>query len=257
MSYDNRFRWNPHRLPKAIRLSVAVAAACFVNAPALSVPINPVVVNGTAAFSQAGNVLNVTNSNGAIINWQSFSIGANATTRFIQTSASSSVLNRVLSSDPSLIYGTLTSNGRVWLVNPAGIMVGPGGRVDVAGHVASTVQATNTDILVARHRLINDGTFKNIVNQSQNTTPVGGSVYVSGSEGITTVHGGAASRVSLIDSTTPGVKVDIVVAAGSSSNLGTITAEAARSGIASVIARNVGTLNASNVVGEGGASFSG
>ena len=113
-----------------IRLLTVAVAACYVVAPAWALPADPLVLNGSAAFDQSGKVLNVTNSNGAIIDWNSFSIGAGETTRFIQPSASSSVLNRVVGADPSLIYGTLTSNGQVWLINPAGIMIGAGGRID-------------------------------------------------------------------------------------------------------------------------------
>src|SRR5471030_2385498 len=120
------------------RLIVAAIVACFVSAPAWSNPTAPQVVNGSASFNQADKLLTVTNSNGAIINWNTFSIGAGESTRFNQTSASSSVLNRVLANDPSVILGTLSSNGRVWLINPAGIMVGQGARIDVAGFVAST-----------------------------------------------------------------------------------------------------------------------
>jgi hypothetical protein len=60
------------------------------------------------------------------------------------------VLNRVLANDPSVIYGTLSSNGKVWLVNPAGIMVGAGGLVDVAGFVASTLNISNADFLAGK-----------------------------------------------------------------------------------------------------------
>ena len=96
------------------------------TAPAWANPTGPQVVNGSASFNQAGSLLTVTNTNGAIINWNSFSIGANETTRFNQASAASSVLNRVIANDPSVLLGTLSSNGQVWLINPAGIMVGPG-----------------------------------------------------------------------------------------------------------------------------------
>ena len=133
--------------PKLLALAVAT---CFTSG-SYALPTDPTVAAGNATFNQVGKVLNVTNSNGAIINWNTFSIGAGETTRFIQTSASSSVLNRVLSNDPSLIYGTLSSNGRVWLVNPAGIMVGAGGRVDVAGFVASTLNIRNEDFLAGKN----------------------------------------------------------------------------------------------------------
>ncbi|MDP2809331.1 MAG: filamentous hemagglutinin N-terminal domain-containing protein, partial [Rhodocyclaceae bacterium] len=180
-----------------------------------------------------------------------------------QTSASSSVLNRVLN-DPTAIYGTLSSNGRVWLVNPAGILVGAGGRVDVAGFVASTLAIRNEDFLAGRHLFIGDGAAKDVINQGEIRTPAGGSVYLIGSkvsnEGIITTPKGetilaAGATVSLIDSATPGVKVDITGAAGNATNLGDITAEAGRIGIAGVIVRNSGTLNASSVVSEGGRIF--
>ena len=48
-------------------------------------PIGAEVVAGSATFSQPdANVLNVTNTNNTIINWQSFDIGVGQTTNFIQ-----------------------------------------------------------------------------------------------------------------------------------------------------------------------------
>ena len=264
MNDKNPTRYAIPLLSTPVRLGVAAVAACFVSFPALSNPVNPTVVNGTASFNQAGNMLTVTNSNGAIINWDKFSIKVGETTHFAQVSASSSVLNRVLANDPTTIYGTLSSNGRVWLVNPAGIMVGAGGRVDVAGFVASTLNISNENFLAGRNLFVNDGTAQNVVNQGEIKTPSGGSVYLVASnvsnEGIITTPKGetilaAGQTVSLIDSATPGVKVDITGAAGYATNLGTITAEAGRIGIAGVIVRNSGNLNASSVVSDGGRIF--
>ena len=75
----------------------------------------------------------MTNAPGTIINWQGFSIGAGELTRFIQQSPSSAVLNRVVGADISQIYGQLLSNGRVFLINPSGIVIGPGAVVDPGG----------------------------------------------------------------------------------------------------------------------------
>ncbi|MCK9284839.1 MAG: filamentous hemagglutinin N-terminal domain-containing protein, partial [Rhodocyclaceae bacterium] len=130
------------------RLSpVAVAVSLCFAGTAYGLPVAPTVVNGSASFAQSGNVLNVANSNGAIINWQTFGIGSGERVHFEQLSASSQVLNRVLAADPSVIYGTLSSNGRVWLVNPAGILVGAGARIDTAGFVASALPIKNEDFL--------------------------------------------------------------------------------------------------------------
>jgi len=246
------------------RLSCLAIVACFATADALALPVGAQVVNGAASIAQTGNVLTVTNSNGAIINWQQFNIDAGQTARFVQPSASSSVLNRVLANDPSVIFGNLTSNGKVWLVNPAGIFVGPGARIDVAAFVSSTLNVTNRDFLANRLRFEASPGAGNVVNQGTITTPMGGSVYLVGSnvsnEGIITTPRGetilaAGTKVELIDSATPGVKVEIAGAAGNATNLGEITAEAGRIGIAGVVVRNSGRLNASSVVVEGGRIF--
>jgi filamentous hemagglutinin family protein len=256
-------------------LAVAVAACFVVEAQAL--PVTPTVVNGTAGFATSGNTLTVTNSPNAIINWQKFGIAAGETTKFIQTSASSAVLNQVVGTgsgalEMSKIYGTLSSNGRVWLVNPAGIMVGPGGIVDTAGFVASTLKVKPEDFLAGRLVMQAGQGAGDVINQGTIKTPLGGSVYLVGTNvtnesvagvdgsGIITTPGGetilaAGATVNLIDTGTPGVKVEITGAANNATNLGQIVAEAGRIGIAGSIVRNTGTLNASSVVNEGGRVF--
>ena len=89
------------------KLVYAAVVSCFAWENAYANPTGPAVVNGQVNFNRQGSVLNVTNSPGSIINWQSFSIGAAETTRFIQQSAASSVLNRVVGRDPSVLLGTL------------------------------------------------------------------------------------------------------------------------------------------------------
>ena len=58
----------------------------------------------------------------------------------MQQSASSAVLNRVVGADISQIHGQLLSNGRVFLINPAGILIGAGAVIDTAGFVGSTLK---------------------------------------------------------------------------------------------------------------------
>ncbi|MDP3244440.1 MAG: filamentous hemagglutinin N-terminal domain-containing protein, partial [bacterium] len=111
---------------------IAVFTYVFAAGQARANGTDPTVVEGQASFSTQGSTLSITNSPGAIINWQGFSIGVSEITRFIQQNAASSVLNRVIGPDPSVILGTLTSNGRIFLINPSGILVGQGARIDVA-----------------------------------------------------------------------------------------------------------------------------
>ncbi len=106
------------------------------------------IVNGQVSFDQVDpTTMNITNSNGAIINWQQFSIQSNEVTRFIQDSANSAVLNRIVGQDPSSILGQLLSNGRVFLINPNGIVFGPDAIIDTAGMVASTLNITDQDFI--------------------------------------------------------------------------------------------------------------
>ncbi|MFZ2855526.1 MAG: filamentous hemagglutinin N-terminal domain-containing protein [Rhodocyclaceae bacterium] len=249
--------------PISRTLIATAVAACF--APLVfALPVAPSVVNGSASFAQNGNTLTVTNSNQAIINWQSFSIGSKEITRFVQPSANSSVLNRVLGNDPSQLLGALQSNGRVFLINPAGVLVGQGARVDVAGFAASTLNLSNSDFLANRLRFGETPGAGKVQNLGEITTPSGGSVYLVAAQvdngGIISAPNGevllaAGQRVELIDTATPGVRVAVVGSEGNATNLGTITAEAGRIGIAGVLVRNSGTLNASSVVSEGGRIF--
>lgn len=114
-------------------------------------PGGATVVHGSAQFAMPGaNTLEITNSANAIINWQSFGIGQGEITRFIQPSADSAVLNRVTGANVSELLGNLSSNGRVFLINPHGIVVGENAVIDVAGFVASTLNLGDEDFLNGR-----------------------------------------------------------------------------------------------------------
>lgn len=117
---------------------------------------------GSATLSQQGSTLVVTTTNGttagtsgySLLNWQSFSIPAGGSVRFVQPSDAnvpiSTSINRVSGGQPSNLLGALSSNGRLVLVNPAGIAVGAGAVVDTAGFTASTVDAAEDELLAGR-----------------------------------------------------------------------------------------------------------
>ena len=138
-----------NRAAKLLRLNLIslAVASCFSADLAFANPTGPVVANGQVSIIQNGNLLQITNSPSSIINWQSFSIGASEITRFLQQSNSSAVLNRVVTQNPSSILGALQSNGRVFLINPNGILFGAGAQIDVAGLVASSLKLSDADFL--------------------------------------------------------------------------------------------------------------
>ncbi|HXC40846.1 MAG TPA: filamentous hemagglutinin N-terminal domain-containing protein [Burkholderiales bacterium] len=235
---------------------------------AVTLPASPVVTAGTATFAQEGATLTVTNTPGAIINWQSFSIGADATTRFVQESTDSSVLNRVTGGDPSQIFGQLASNGRVFLINQSGILVGAGARIDVAGLVASTLNMSDSDFLSGRMVFGNRlGLFAQLFgaagapnaavdNSGTITTPTGGQVYLVGgnvsNSGVITAPNGeillaAGARVQIGDTSTPGVTIQIN-ADETAQNLGSLIAQSGKIGLVGALVKNSGRINADQVM---------
>lgn len=142
-------------LRRNLILQVLILASLLPGLSLFTIPVqaNPsghTVVHGNVAFSGLGtSQLNIMQgSQNAIINWQSFSIQPGEVTNFIQPNQNAMVLNRVTGVDPSAIYGSLNANGGVIVINPNGIVVGPGGRVDVAGMLTmSTLDTTNEDFL--------------------------------------------------------------------------------------------------------------
>ena len=136
-------------------LSIGYAGVLLAGPPApTALPQGGVVVAGSATIAPpAGNQLTVNQSSSqAVINWNRFDIGAAATVNFVQPGPSSAVLNRVLSSDPTQIFGKLNANGQVFIVNPAGIVFGAGSRVDTGGLIASTLDISNDDFMAGRYR---------------------------------------------------------------------------------------------------------
>ncbi len=233
-------------------LAVALAA-CFPIA-SIGNPLDPAVVVGGATFQTQGNTLTVTNAPGTVINWQSFSIGQDEVTRFIQQSAASQVLNRVIGGDPSQILGTLQSNGQVFLINPNGIVFGVGAQVDVAGLVVSSLGITNADFLSGRLSFASGATAGSIRNDGTLRAVDGGSIYLIApsieNHGIVAAPDGsvvlaAGKTATLMDSNRPFVQVEIT-AGGEAINVGQLVAS--NVGIYAGAVRVSGTVEATHAV---------
>ncbi|MFK7821885.1 MAG: filamentous hemagglutinin N-terminal domain-containing protein, partial [Planctomycetaceae bacterium] len=146
------------------------------------VPTGADVVAGQAAISQAGNALNVNAStNRAIVNWNSFNVGAGKSANFNLPSANSAILNRVTTQNmPSTIAGSVNSNGHVYLVNPSGIVVNSSGMVNTNGFTASTFDVAN-DAFMAGGALhfSNNGSNAAVVNKGTIQTGTGGAHLIA------------------------------------------------------------------------------
>jgi filamentous hemagglutinin family protein len=152
----------------AVLLRAAVAAAGFgaLARPLRANPTNGTVTAGSAAISSpgAGVVVVTQASDRAIIDWQNFSIGTGELTKFVQPSATAAVLNRVTGSNPSALLGGLQANGRVYLINPNGVVVGQGATIQAGAFAASTLDVPDAQFLAGKDLDFAGGGSASIVN---------------------------------------------------------------------------------------------
>src|SRR6185369_6241478 len=159
-------------------LLLATTSAVALGSTAIANPLGGQVVGGNATVQGQGtSTVTVTQTtNSAIVNWTTFNIGAGERTNIIMPNSSSVQLDRVTGGQgPSQILGTLTSNGRVFLVNPDGLLFGPGSVVNAAGFLATTHDITNADFMAGRYNFSIPGRpTASIVNQGTITAQTGG-----------------------------------------------------------------------------------
>src|SRR5467141_2775069 len=251
--------------PKLIALSVA---ACFSlsTGQSLANPTGGTVSSGSASFASSGNTLTITNSANAIINWQSFSIGVNEITRFLQSSGSSVVLNRVVGANgvipQSVIDGVLSSNGRVFLLNSSGIAIGSSARIDVAGFVASSLNLSDQDFLNGRLRFTETPGAGAVSNAGVIDTSSGGRVFLVGPDvqnsGVIRSPQGeivlaTGKSVELVSEGSPFVTVRLTADNEQALNVGQLISDSGRIGMFGALVRQGGVVEANSaVVGANG-----
>jgi filamentous hemagglutinin family protein len=141
-------------------------------------PTGGQVVSGGASWGQNGSTFTVNQtSQRVILNWQSFSIGQGELTQFVQPSATSAALNRVVGDNLSEIMGTLKANGQVYLINPNGIVIGDTGVINTAGFTASTHDIADADFLKGKNLTFKGNSTASVQNLGS-ITAESGDVYL-------------------------------------------------------------------------------
>lgn len=135
----------------ALVLLAAFYGAAPLTAPAADLPVacgagacaggpSVWVTQGAATSALTGNRLDVNQtSDKAVLNWAEFNVAAGKEVKFNQPGKDSLALNKIYQNDPSKIYGALTANGQVYLINQNGILFGKGAQVNVGSLVASSL----------------------------------------------------------------------------------------------------------------------
>lgn len=146
-----------------------------------ALPVGGQVTAGSAGINVSGHQMNVTQkSDKAAINWQSFSIGKNASVDFVQPSSSSVILNRVTGSERSVIEGALNANGQVFLLNSNGVLVAKDASINTAGLVASTMSLSDEDFETGQYRFDNHNAAASVINRGAINVDEGGYVALLG-----------------------------------------------------------------------------
>ncbi|ANR69570.1 filamentous hemagglutinin [Selenomonas sp. oral taxon 126] len=164
---------------------------------AMALPQGGQVAAGAAdiAASQAEMAIHQATQN-AVINWNSFNIGAGERVNIYQPNAQAALLNRVIGNNPSEIFGTLSANGRVFLVNPAGVLFAPGAQVDAGSILASTMNITNADFMAGKYAFVGTPSDGKIINHASLIAKNEGTVALLGkdvvNEGVIVARKGAA-----------------------------------------------------------------
>jgi len=152
---------------------LAAGALALAGSAAMAggLPTGGTVVGGQGNIATAGNAMTINQASSKLaIDWQSFSVGQGNSVNFVQPSASAIALNSVLGSDVSVIQGAINANGKVFLLNPNGVLFTPTAQVNVGGIVASTLAMSTSDFMAGNYKLT--GSSSNAVVNQGNITAV-------------------------------------------------------------------------------------
>lgn len=160
---------------KLIAAALALTLSTFLTPLAQAGPTGGQISAGSGSIAQASVNTTITQqSQNLAINWQGFSIAANEAVRFNQPNATAIALNRVLGQNSSQIFGSLSANGQVFVLNPNGVLFGSSAQVNVGGLVASTLSISDVDFMAGKHSFSNGGTAGSVINQGTLTAAQGG-----------------------------------------------------------------------------------
>lgn len=131
---------------------------------AIALPTGGQVVAGDVSINSAGPQMNITQLGQAgIINWADFGIGAGEVLN-IHQAPDAALLNRVVGANPSQLLGQLNATGRVYLINPNGVLVGADARIDAGSFFATTSQINDAQFIAGGDLAFSGGTDAGIVN---------------------------------------------------------------------------------------------
>jgi len=226
-------------------------------------PSGGVITAGSASITQSATLTTITQASSHLsLTWNSFNIPAKDTVDFLQPSASAIAVNSILDVNGTQILGHLNANGQVYLINPNGIVFGPGAEVNVGGLVASTLALDAASAPADAQSFSGDGAGSVINRGTIHAAPggyvallgrhVGNSGVISAQLGTVALGAGSAATLKFKDTHLVSMQIDQSVLNSIADNGGLIRADggqvlmsagAEKSLLASVV-NNTGVIEA-------------
>lgn len=133
---------------KSAAVAIAIMAMSLHSSSVQAMPEQGKVVAGQGEIVRPDDKTMVINqkTNRLALDWQKFNIAKDEKVHFDQNSKSAIAINRVVGDGRSIIDGSLSATGNVFVINPNGVLFGKNSSVDVGGLVASTANVTDEDM---------------------------------------------------------------------------------------------------------------
>lgn len=167
------------------RLTLAIMGSlAFAPSYAADLPASGSVKFGSGTITQpTSQQMQINQSSDKLaIEWQSFNIAEGNKVNFQQPNSNSIALNRVVGTEGSKVMGQLNANGRVFLVNPNGVLFGSNAQVNVGGLVASTQDLTTTNFSLGKYNFSGSNSPSSVINQGTIIAKDGGAVVLLGGQ---------------------------------------------------------------------------
>ncbi len=253
-----------------IKYYTAFILVFLFNIPVYAAPNGANVVYGDVNISQSGsNTVINQNTDKAIINWNSFDVNKGESVLFNQNSSSSIILNRVTSGLPTNIFGNISANGNVFILNQAGVLVGNGAQINTNSFLAGAASINDKDFLAGKHNFY--GAQGNVINNGSIKVQDGGYAVLMGKKvennglisakfGKIYLSSGETFRMDMSGNDLIGVAVEKGITDAYISNAGHIQSEGGTivmtaknaSDVIRHAVNNTGIIDASSISYEGG-----
>ena len=258
---------------KRVVAAAAVSLLGFAALPAFALPTGENITHGKADILRDadGKSMSINQHTDKLVtNWQDFSVAGGERVSFHQPGTRSIALNRVIGNNGSQIHGNIDANGKVFLVNPNGVLFGSGAQINVGGLVASTQNISDADFVAGNYRFAGSSNAS-IVNDGRITAADGGSVALLGARvsnngviqakmGRVALGAGNAFKVNFDGSDLLSLQVEGGAVDAQASNGGLLKADGgevlmtarAAGNLLNAVVNNTGTIEAKGLSGRGG-----